>query len=35
MAIKFIADNQINVELEYLIRDADKYLIMISPYKVT
>ncbi len=32
MAIKFIADNQINVELEYLIRDADKYLILISPY---
>jgi hypothetical protein len=32
MAITFISDNQINLELEYLIKDADEYLILISPY---
>lgn len=32
MAIRFIADNEINTELEYLIRDADDYLLLISPY---
>lgn len=32
MAIRFISDDEINLELQYLIRDADDYLLLISPY---